>query len=201
MEKSRKKNAVKEEPKKNCRRKRRNTSKYRTAVLAVSVIALAIVTGAAAWVSVYGFPAPIQARIDIRPDADAQSGTLYAGERHEVGVGDFWVIINQLPTMEEGSLDCNINYENPAENHYSARISLYSKEDGKLLGNTRRVAPGNYVETIRLKREVKPGEYPVTARIELFEEKTPVTELSMEITLRVLGRTCKTGRETRRQGR
>ncbi|EHI58462.1 hypothetical protein HMPREF9473_03520, partial [, partial [Hungatella hathewayi WAL-18680] len=52
--------------------------------------------------------------------------------------------------------------------------------------STKRVDPGNYIETVHLKRELKPGEYPVTVRVELFEEKTPVSELSIEITLRVV---------------
>ena len=88
--------------------------------------------------------------------------------------------------MEEGSRDSNIEYENPSTNYYSARVSLYSKEDGKLLGNTRRVDPGNYVETIPLRKQQPPGEYPVTVVLELFEEKTPVGNLSIDITLRVL---------------
>ena len=201
MEKSRKKHGAwkgREEPKQQepvqqehrqkgrNRRERKSRRKRSNQVLVASVIAAAVLLGMAAWISAYGFPAPIQAQIDIQPDADAKSGTLYAGERHAVDIGDFWMIVNQLPTVEEGNRECRIEYENPAENHYSARISLYLKEDGKLLGNTKRVDPGNYVETIRLKQELKPGEYPVTVRVKLFEEKTPVSELSLEITLRVV---------------
>jgi len=201
MEKSRKKRGAwkgREEPKQQepvqqehrqkgrNRRERKNRRKRSNQVLAASVIAASVLLGTAAWISAYGFPAPIQAQIDIQPDADAKSGTLHAGERQEVAAGDFWMVVNQLPTVEEGSRECRIEYENPVENHYSARISLYLKEDGKLLGNTKRVDPGNYVETIRLKQELKPGEYPVTVRVELFEEKTPVSELSLEITLRVV---------------
>lgn len=171
---------------KKSRKKQKSGRTRRRTVLAVSVMAAVSIAGAVAWGWVYGFPAPIQAQIDIQPDADAKSGTLYTGERQEVAAGDFWVVINQLPTMPEGSRECGIQYENPSENHYNARISLYLKEDGKLLGSTKRVDPGNYIETVQLKRELKPGEYPVTVRVELFEEKTPVSELSIEITLRVV---------------
>ena len=128
----------------------------------------------------------IQARRDFQPDSNARDGTIYPGETQQVEEGSFWVLVNQLPTVEEGSRECSIRYENPAANQYSARISLYLKEDGKLLGSTKRVDPGNYIETVHLKRELKPGEYPVTVRVELFEEKTPVSELSIEITLRVV---------------
>ena len=129
----------------------------------------------------------VRAQIDIQPDQNAKSGTLHAGEMQEIAAGDFWVVMNQLPTMEEGSISCNIEYENPESNHYSARVSLYLKEDGKLLGSTRRVDPGSYVESISLERELAPGEHPVTVRLELFEKKTPVAEMSIDITLRVKG--------------
>ena len=129
----------------------------------------------------------VQAQIDIQPDQNAKSGTLHAGEMQEIAAGDFWVVMNQLPTLEEGSISCNIEYENPESNHYSARVSLYLKEDGKLLGSTRRVDPGSYVESISLERELAPGEHPVTVRLELFEKKTPVAEMSIDITLRVKG--------------
>jgi len=134
-----------------------------------------------------GFPSSIQAQIDIQPDRNAKTGTLHVGEMQEVAPGDFWLVMNQLPTMEEGSRDCNIEYENPSANQYSARICLYLKEDGKLLGNTKRVDPGNYVEMISLKEQLAPGEYPVTVVLELFEEKMPVGNMSIEITLRVVG--------------
>ena len=94
--------------------------------------------------------------------------------------------MNQLPAVEEGTWDCNIQYENPSSNRYSARVSLYLKEDGNLLGNTRRVDPGNYVETIRLGRTLPAGEYPVTAKLELFEEKKPIGTMSIDLTLRVM---------------
>lgn len=153
-------------------------------VLAVSAAAVIfLLAGLTAWKFLQY---PIQARIDIQPDADAKSGTLHVGERQEVSADDFCVVINQLPTMEAGSRECNIEYENPAENHYSARISLYSARNGELLGNTRRVDPGYYVEFIQLARELEPGEYPVTVRLELFEKTTPVSELSIDITLRVV---------------
>lgn len=149
-----------------------------------------LAAGAAAAVfmaATHTLPAPIQAQMDIRPDRHAKQGSLNAGDSMEVAEGSFWVVMNQLPTMEEGSISCNIEYENPESNHYSARVSLYLKADGKLLGSTRRVDPGSYVESISLERELAPGEHPVTVRLELFEKKTPVAEMSIDITLRVKG--------------
>ena len=164
-------------------RHRRNWWIFVTAVL------LVVILGSAAAVSCYGFPTPIQAQLDIRPEKHAKKGTLSSGEPGEakpVEAGSFRVMLNQLPTIETGSQDCNIEYENPEENHYSARISLYLKETGRLIGGTTRVDPGYYVESVRLKESLPAGEYPVTVRIELFEDKTPAGEMSIDITLRMI---------------
>lgn len=155
--------------------------------LAVAGSLTAVLLGARVCMARDGLQSQVQAQIDIQPDQNAKSGTLHAGEMQEIAAGDFWVVMNQLPTLEEGSISCNIEYENPESNHYSARVSLYLKEDGKLLGSTRRVDPGSYVESISLERELAPGEHPVTVRLELFEKKTPVAEMSIDITLRVKG--------------
>ena len=157
--------------------------------ISVTAVLLFMIFGSAAAVSCYGFPTPIQAQLDIRPEKHAKKGTLTSGEPGEskpVEAGNFRVMLNQLPTIETGSRDCNIEYENPEENHYSSRISLYLKETGRLIGSTTRVDPGYYVESVRLKESLSAGEYPVTVRIELFEDKTPAGEMSIDITLRMI---------------
>ncbi len=128
---------------------------------------------------------PLQAQVDILPDRRAKAGTLSETEGRRLEEGEFWVVLNQIPTVEEGDRMCNIEYENPESNHYSARVSLYLKSTGELLGGTSRVDPGNYVENIELKKKLAVGEYPVTARVELFEKKEPAGGLSLDITLHV----------------
>ena len=157
--------------------------------ISVTAVLLFLAAGSAAAVSCYGLPTPIQARLDIRPEKHAKKGTLASGEPGEakpVEAGNFRVMLNQLPTIETGSRDCNIEYENPEVNHYSSRISLYLKETGRLIGGTTRVDPGYCVESVRLKKSLPAGEYPVTVRIELFEDKTPAGEMSIDITLRII---------------
>ena len=153
---------------------------------ALLVLFLLVLAGGVWGVMKYGtYRTAIQARLDIQPDEHAREGSLYGESASAVDPGDFWVLVNQLPAMEEGSGECSIAYENPPENHYSARISLYLKETGKLLGYTRRVDPGNYVETIEIKKKLPVGEYPVRANIELFQDQVPAGNLSMDLTLRV----------------
>ena len=155
--------------------------------LSAMTVILFAVLGVVAAVACYGVSITIRAQLDIRPEKYAKKGslTLMSEEPREVKAGDFRVMLNQLPTMEGGSRDCNIKFENPVENHYSARISLYLKETGNLLGNTRRVDPGKYVEFLHLKKELSVGEYPVRANLELFEGELPAGTMSLDMVLRV----------------
>ena len=155
-------------------------------ITAAALFLLIPVIGMAAYLEHRDQWTSVQAQIDIMPDIHAKKGTLYEGEKQEVAAGDFWVLINQIPIMREGNRECNIKYENPPANHYSARVSLYSKENGDLLGHTRRVDPGRYVETIQLNQDLPAGMYPVRAVVELFRDKIPEGKLSLDLTLWVL---------------
>lgn len=167
------------------RSRKRNHSRWCRKLALCLILVFATAAGGTAYIMVYGWPAPIQARLDIRPEPRARQGTLYTGETKEVEDGSYWVLLNQLPTIGEGAKECRIQYENSTSNHYSSRISLYLEETGKLLGSTTRVDPGYYVEWISLKQKLPPGEYPLTARIELFENREPAGEMAVGITLRV----------------
>ena len=123
--------------------------------------------------------------MDIMPDQRAVDGSLRGAGDDTVPEGEYLVMVNQLPTMKMSSRECNIEFENPAANHYSSRINLYLSSNGKRLGGTRRVDPGQYVEMIELTGKLEAGEYPVLAKIELFTGTDPAGSLSLEITLRV----------------
>lgn len=174
-----------EEQSRRKKRKRSRTRKCRP--VALLCLAGAVVVLAGVWVVCNGIPFSARAGLDIRPEGNARQGSIYSRETKEISDGDFWVVLNQLPIMEEGGRDCNIRYENPASNHYAARISLYLDESGSLLGSTTRVDPGYYVETVPLNQTLPAGEYPVTARIELFEDKNQVGEMTVRIMLQVIG--------------
>ncbi len=88
--------------------------------------------------------------------------------------------------MKAGSRECNLEFENPAVNHYSSRINLYLSSTGKWLGGTGLVSPGQYVETVELERELESGEYQTVAKIELFKDKTLAGGMSLELTVRVI---------------
>ncbi len=160
------------------RKKKRNLFK----LLAAAILCAAVLLGAAVCL----LAEPIQARLDIQPDKNAMDGRLRAGSGQLVEAGQYRVVLNQLPTMKEGSRECNIEFENPEGNQYNSRINLYLKSDGKRLGGTKRVDAGKYVETVELNRTLEAGEYPLLAKIELFTGTEPAGEMTLEITLRVV---------------
>lgn len=175
-----------ESRKHNPEKSRKRTGKRRITCAISGLILLVLCVGGWAYLGYRDHWMSIQAQIDILPEQNAKKGRLYGDEVQEVAMGSFWVLLNQLPSVEEGSLECSIKYENPDSNEYSARISLYLKETGELLGNTKRVDPGRYVETLRLKKELPLGEYPARVNLELFKGKTPAGNLSVDVILQVV---------------
>lgn len=157
--------------------------KLRTVCIALAGVLLvmaALVAGA--WFGLFRLPEPIQERIYLLPDAHAQAGRLNAAET-EVAPGSFQLALNQLCTMAEGSLDCPIQFENPAANQYSARIVL--EADGQQLARSGMVAPGSYVSTLRLDHALEPGDHEVRAMVLVYSGATQVNTLSNSVTVRV----------------
>lgn len=132
-------------------------------------------------------PDVLQAQVDLLPDENAREGTPNAGAtEEELPTGRFQVVINQLPSMEDGKSPCRILAENPATNPYDLRVCLYLKETGELLGATHRIERGKRVDEIMLDRELAAGEYPILAKLELFDEDlSPAGELGLDLTLLV----------------
>ncbi|WP_243140394.1 hypothetical protein [Hungatella hathewayi] len=163
----------------------RRRSRVRRVSLILAVTAM-MAGGGISCVLVFGLPAPVQARVDILPDRNAMDGSLHAADGTALEEGQYRVVVNQLPTMKEGSQECNLEFENPPENRYGSRINLYLKSTGGRIGGTRLVPPGKYVEMITLNQALEPGEHPVLAKLELFDERKPAGEMTLELTVRVI---------------
>ena len=163
----------------------RRRSRVRRVSLILAVTAM-MAGGGISCVLVFGLPAPVQARVDILPDRNAMDGSLHAADGTALEEGQYRVVVNQLPSMKEGSQECNLEFENPPENRYGSRINLYLKSTGGRIGGTRLVPPGKYVEMITLNQALEPGEHPVLAKLELFDERKPAGEMTLELTVRVI---------------
>lgn len=129
-------------------------------------------------------PALLQQQIDLMPDLAAKDGTLTGSG--PVAAATYHTVLNLEPTQTGGRGPCSIQFENPAANQYQARLCLYLVNSGELVANTHLVAPGKRVDTTPLRQRLEPGEYPVTAVIELFDqEKEPKGSVMLSITLRI----------------
>lgn len=154
----------------------RNTFVALAAVLMV-VAGLAL----AAWLGAFRLPEPLQSRIDLLPDAHAQAGKLNAGDV-DVAPGSFRLVLDQVCTMEAGSLDCPIAFENPEANGYSARLDL--TVDGEWAAGSGMVEPGYRLDALRLNRALAPGEHEATATVSVYSGATQVNTLSADIVVR-----------------
>lgn len=132
-------------------------------------------------------PAVWQSKMDLLPDMAARTGTPSAGERAKPLAADsFQVVINQMPVMENGAAPCNIQAENPETNPYDLRVCLYLESTGELLGATHRIERGKRVDELKLDKILLPGEYPILAQLELFDEqRNMVTQLAVSLSLLV----------------
>lgn len=106
-------------------------------------------------------------------DKMAQDGTLVGKTPQEIqGVldaiveeGMFNVSINARAVFDDGKSEGSLGMENIPENRYYARVTLLNDSDGSVLYESKGIKPGQYIDKIRLKKNLAPGQYPCTARI------------------------------------
>ncbi len=157
--------------------------KFRTACIALTCL-LALMVGLvlAAWFGLFKLPDPVQERLYLLPDPHAQAGALNAADV-EVPPGGFQLVLAQLCTMEAGSLDCPVQFENPAANAYSARLVL--EVDGEEVARSGMVAPGSYLGAVRLDHALPAGEHEARAVVLVYSGATQVNALASNVTIRV----------------
>lgn len=161
--------------------RRPKAAKIACAALAVVLLALAGLVGAAWW-GLINLPDPVQERILLLPDAHAKEGRLNAAET-EVPPGSYQMVLNQVAAMSEGSRTLRIAFENPAANDYAARLVLSC--DGAVVAETGMVQPGRYVETVELDRALPAGEHHLSAAVLVYSGATQVNTMSADVSVRV----------------
>lgn len=157
--------------------------RLRTACIALACL-LALMAGLvlAAWFGLFKLPDPVQERLYLLPDPHAQAGALNAADV-EVPPGGFQLVLAQLCAMEAGSLDCPVQFENPAANAYSARLVL--EVDGEEVARSGMVAPSSYLGAVRLDHALPAGEHEARAVVCVYSGATQVNALASDVTIRV----------------
>lgn len=106
-------------------------------------------------------------------DKMAKDGTLAGKTPRElqgmldsiVEEGMFNVSINARAVFNDGKAEGTLGMENIPENRYYARVTLLNDKDGSVLYESKGIKPGQYIDKIKLKKNLSKGEYPCTARI------------------------------------
>lgn len=154
-------------------------------VLALLLLATAGLV-VAAWLGFFRLPAAVQDRIDLLPDPNATVGKLNAADS-PVAPGSYRLVVNQIPTSQGPANVVNIEFENPVQNSYSARMDIYLDDTGELVGSTRMVPPGAYLEDLTLVGDLPPGTYEATAKVGVYSGATRVNTMSAALELRIEG--------------
>ena len=113
-------------------------------------------------------------------DKLAKDGTLEGKAPREiqgmlnqiVEEGMFNVSINALASFDDGKSEGSLGMENISENRYYARVVLVNDADQSVLYESKGIKPGQYIDKIRLKKNLAAGQYPCTARIIATDPET-----------------------------
>ena len=106
-------------------------------------------------------------------DKLAQDGTLEGKTPQEVqGLlnavveeGMFNVSINARAVFQDGKSEGSLGIENIPQNRYYCRVVLKRDDDGSVLYESQGLKPGQYIDKVKLKKNLPAGEYPCTAQI------------------------------------
>ena len=106
-------------------------------------------------------------------DKMAQDGTLEGKTPQEiqgmlnsiVEEGMFNVSINARAVFENGSREGSLGIENIPENRYYSRVILRRDDNNEVIYESQGLKPGQYIDKIKLKKNLPAGEYPCTAQI------------------------------------
>lgn len=102
--------------------------------------------------------------------------------------GMFNISINPDPIFENGKAEGNIAIENIPANHYYTKVLITLNETGEVIFKSGGLKPGQYIEKIKLDKNLKKGDYPATAVFEITYPETLETigSVAADITIHVL---------------
>lgn len=153
-------------------RKRRRKGKKGTIALLILLLLLLIggVIGGIWW---YQNARAVDNTTKYWFDKMAQDGTLEGKTPQEIqGVlnaimeeGMFNVSINSKAVFEDGKSEGSIGMENIPENRYYCRVIITRDDTGEVLYESQGIKPGQYIDKIKLKKNLPKGEYRCTAQV------------------------------------
>lgn len=158
------------------RTRKRKTGTWKTFLVILVLLTAAAAGGIFWWKNTH----KVDATTKYWFDKMAQDGVLVGKTPQEIqGVldsiveeGMFNVSINARAVFENSKSEGSLGMENIPENRYYARVTLLSDLDGAVLYESKGIKPGQYIDKIKLKKNLAAGEYPCTARIIATDPET-----------------------------
>lgn len=102
--------------------------------------------------------------------------------------GMFNVSVNPNPSFKNGKSEGNLCIENIKANHYYARVVLTLDETGEEVFESKGLKPGQYIENVKLSKNLKKGIYPATAQFIITDPETlkDIGKVNTQVTLNIL---------------
>lgn len=133
---------------------------------------------------------------DVGIDLDARLGILPGMSLEEirdrlnafVEEGMMNVSITPEPTFENGRARGKLRIENIAANHYDYIVTIKLKDTGEQIYKSGIISPGYYVDTAKLSKVLKKGDYEAIAVFDAYipGEKTIIGSAVIDILIHIL---------------
>lgn len=130
-------------------------------------------------------------------DSGAQSGQAPYKTREEmqaevdriVEEGKFNISIQSVITFDDGGSEGTAYIENVPNNNYDMRVEIVEDATGDVLYKSDIILTNQYVEKIRLEKDLEPGTYDATAVFYALDKNThkQVSQAAAKIKINVLG--------------
>lgn len=101
--------------------------------------------------------------------------------------GMFNISINPTPCFQDGKSEGNLCIENIKANHYYTRVIVTLDDTEEEIFESQGLKPGQYIENVKLKKNLKKGTYPATAQFIITDPESlkDIGKVNTEITLTV----------------
>ncbi|WP_232050971.1 flagellar protein FliS [Arabiibacter massiliensis] len=114
---------------------------------------------------------------------------IQAALNEEVAKGMMNISIAAVVTFPDGASEGEARIENIAANPMDQKVTITLKDSGEAVYESGALAPDQHIQTIKLSRDLEPGEYAAVATFTGYDREThkQTGQAAAEITLRIEG--------------
>ena len=167
----------------------KKSSKKKGAIIAVVAIAIALVAAVCVWLFAFGGIGSFGAQEITAGQAPYKTEEEMEAESERIiEEGTFNISIASDIEFENATAEGTAYIENVPNNPYDIQVTITDTESGDVVYESPVIAPNNYVEKIRLSKELAAGEHDATATFAALDKETGEQKgtASAAITLNVL---------------